>query len=232
MIEERLESLIERYTIEIEDEIKNLKKYKDELENVLKESDCLSMVDNSRIGSLQKIVERMAKEDVVSIQLEHTGIGYIHWILNVLAKYFQCETSYAGKINGNDVRFYIFGLRSDIDVCVTVAEGMVYYLNSMLKDIQKCYVGDVDFRIFKKDYCKGFANGLKQNLEQSLIEMNLHPKYELAVVGVPTVVKEWANKKIKVTKSKSRYVTNEEAYKLGNQHGLEYKVKRTDLLEN
>lgn len=28
------------------------------------------------------------------------------------------------------------------------------------------------------------------------------------------------------------YVTNEEAYKLGNQHGLEYKVKRTDLLEN
>ena len=102
----------------------------------------------------------------------------------------------------------------------------------MLKDIQECYVGDVDFRIFKKDYCKGFANGLEQQLEQSLIEMNLHPKYELAVVGVPTVVKEWANKKIKVTKSKSRYVTNEEAYKLGNQHGLEYKVKRTDLLEN
>ena len=29
MIEEKLESLIERYTIEIEDEIKNLKKYKD-----------------------------------------------------------------------------------------------------------------------------------------------------------------------------------------------------------
>ena len=60
MIEEKLESLIERYTIEIEDEIKNLKKYKDELANVIKESDCLSMVD--RIGSLQKIVERMANE--------------------------------------------------------------------------------------------------------------------------------------------------------------------------
>ena len=171
-------------------------------------------------------------ENVVRIQLEHTGIGYIHWILNVLAKYFQCETSYSGKINGNDVRFYIFGLRSDVDVCVPVAEGMVYYLNSMLKDIQKCYVGDVDFRIFKKDYCKGFANGLKQKLEQSLIEMNLQPKYELAVVGVPAVVKEWANKNTTVTKSKSRYVTNEEAYKLGNQHGLEYKVKRTDLLES
>lgn len=65
MIEERLESLIEGYTIEIEDEIKNLKKYKDELENVLKESDCLSMVDNSRIGSLQKIVERKANQIVL-----------------------------------------------------------------------------------------------------------------------------------------------------------------------
>lgn len=61
-IEERLQSLIESYAFEIEEETKNLKKYKYELENVLKESDCLSMVDNSRIGSLQKIVERMANE--------------------------------------------------------------------------------------------------------------------------------------------------------------------------
>lgn len=65
MIEERLESLIERYTIEIEDETKNLKKYKDELENVLKESDCLSEVDNSRICSLHKIVERKANQIVL-----------------------------------------------------------------------------------------------------------------------------------------------------------------------
>lgn len=72
---------------------------------------------------------------------------------------------------------------------------------------------------------------IEERLE-SLIEMNLQPKYELAVVGVPAVVKEWANKNTTVTKSKSRYVTNEEAYKLGNQHGLEYKVKRTDLLES
>lgn len=185
-----------------------------------------------KIEEIDLFDKKGALEDVVRIQLEHTGIGYIHWVLNVLAKYFQCETCYAGKINENDVKFNIIGLQSDVDVCVPVAEGVVYYLNSMLKDIQECYVGDVDFRIFKKDYCKGFANGLEQQLEQSLIEMNLHPKYELVVVGVPTVVKEWANKKIKVTKSKSRYVTNEEAYKLGNQHGLEYKVKRTDLLEN
>nr|DAG24529.1 MAG TPA: hypothetical protein [Caudoviricetes sp.] len=62
MIEEKLESLIELYTLEIEDETKNLKKYKDALENVLKESDCLSEVDNSRICSLHRIVDRMANE--------------------------------------------------------------------------------------------------------------------------------------------------------------------------
>lgn len=62
MIEEKLESLIEMYTLEIKDETKNLKKYKDELEKVLKESDCLSEVDNSRIWSLHRIVERMANE--------------------------------------------------------------------------------------------------------------------------------------------------------------------------
>ena len=62
MIEEKLKSLIESYTIEIEDETKNLKKYKDALENVVKESDCLSEVDNSRIDSLHKIVERKANQ--------------------------------------------------------------------------------------------------------------------------------------------------------------------------
>lgn len=45
---------------------KNLKKYKDALEDVLedvlKESDCLSEVDISLIGSLHKIVERKANE--------------------------------------------------------------------------------------------------------------------------------------------------------------------------
>ena len=58
-----------------------------------------------KIEEIDLFDKKGSLENVVSIQLEHTGIGYI-----------QCETSYAGKINGNDVRFYIFGLRSDIDV--------------------------------------------------------------------------------------------------------------------
>lgn len=45
MIEEKLKSLIESYALEIEDETKNLKKYKDALENVLKESDCSNCFD-------------------------------------------------------------------------------------------------------------------------------------------------------------------------------------------
>lgn len=64
-IEEGLDSLIEMYTIEIEEETKNLKKYKDALDDVLKESDCLSEVDISIIGSLHKIVERKATQIVL-----------------------------------------------------------------------------------------------------------------------------------------------------------------------
>lgn len=65
MIEEKLDSLIESYELEIEEETKNLKKYKDALENVLKESDCMSEVDNSRICSLHKIVERKANKIIL-----------------------------------------------------------------------------------------------------------------------------------------------------------------------
>lgn len=65
MIEKRLDSLIESYELEIEDETKTLKKYKEELEKVLKESDCLSEVDNSRICSLHRIVERKANQIVL-----------------------------------------------------------------------------------------------------------------------------------------------------------------------
>lgn len=65
MIEEKLQSLIELYTLEIEEETKILKKYKGALENVLKESDCLSEVDNSRICSLHRIVERKANQIVL-----------------------------------------------------------------------------------------------------------------------------------------------------------------------
>lgn len=65
MIEKRLDSLIESYTLEIEDETKTMKKYKEELEKVLKESDCLPEVDNSRIWSLYKIVERKANQIVL-----------------------------------------------------------------------------------------------------------------------------------------------------------------------
>lgn len=65
MIEKRLDSLIESYELEIEEDTKTLKKYKEELEKVLKESDCLSEVDNSRICSLHRIVERKANQIVL-----------------------------------------------------------------------------------------------------------------------------------------------------------------------
>lgn len=68
MTEDRAVGLINEWlnlAKEVGDETKTLKKYKDALENVLKESDCLSEVDNSRICSLHRIVERKANQIVL-----------------------------------------------------------------------------------------------------------------------------------------------------------------------
>ena len=47
-----------------------------------------------KIEEIDLFDKKGSLEDVVRMQLEHTGIGYIHWVLNVLAKYFQCETEF------------------------------------------------------------------------------------------------------------------------------------------
>lgn len=42
----------------------------------------------------------------------------------------------------------------------------------------------------------------------------------------------WAQCALDVEQDEEKVAELEEAYKLGNQHGLEYEVKRTDLLES
>lgn len=184
-----------------------------------------------KIQDKELVTRTHTVEDVNSATLANKGCGYIHFVLKVLANSFQCETTYTGKLNRNDAEFHIVGLKGDVDLCIPVAEGMIYYLNEVLNDLKASYIGDDDFRVFKRDYCRGFAFGLKQQLEQGLIEMQLDSKYEVAVVGVPAVVSEWVDKK--VIHKKARYQKETaEAYKLGERHGREYDLSRHDLITN
>lgn len=170
------------------------------------------------------------KKDIVVRELRQKGCGYIHWVLNSLVKYYQCETGFRGKINSNNVCFIIIGLQEDIDMCLPVAEGLCYYLNSMMSDLKECYIGTKDFRIFKREYLSGFSDGLSTQLQKSIDDLD--PKYALAVIGVPEVVKIWASDKLQYTESKFVQDNDVSAWYLGQKHGSEYDISRLDLIED
>ena len=169
-------------------------------------------------------------DNVVRVFLKHTGSGYIHWVLSALVESFQCETSYQGRINANDVRFAIIGLQEDVDLCLPVAEGIVYYLNSLLEDLKDCYIGFSDFRVYKRSYLSGFAGGLRKQLTQARVEMKLDKKYEIAILEVPSVVRKHVEKYVNL--KHSVFNGNDiDAYMLGEKHGREYELDRKDLIE-
>ena len=170
-------------------------------------------------------------EDVVSISLKYRGSGYIHWVLRSLVKNYQCETGFRGKINSNNVEFLIIGLKEDVEICIPVAEGLVYYLNHLLEDLKQSYIGTGDFRIYKRNYLSGFSIGLHNQLNKLRLEMNLDSKFEVAVFGVPAVVKDYIGKNVKSTTSNFVKKAVDDAYFLGLKHGREYELDRKDLIE-
>mgnify|MGYP000777587077 CR=1 FL=1 len=60
MIEERLDSLIDKYTEKIENDTELIRMYRDELKSVFEETDGLSIPKNARIARSQGVIERTA----------------------------------------------------------------------------------------------------------------------------------------------------------------------------
>lgn len=171
------------------------------------------------------------KEDIVSIPLKAKGSGYIHWVLRALVEHYQCQTSYRGMINRNHVEFFIIGLKEDVEFCIPIAEGLVYYLTHLLQDLKECYIGSDDFRIYKRMYLSGFADGLCNQLNQLRLEMHLEQKFEIAVLDVPVIVKDFVKNNVRSTTSNFVIDEGNDAYLLGQKHGREYELDRNDLLE-
>ena len=154
-----------------------------------------------KIEEIDLFDRKASTQDITTYKLKQKASVYMIWAINHLVESFQCKSYYYGKINSNDVAFGIVGLKSDVELCIPVAEGLVYYLKSTVDDLQDCYIGYSDFRIYKRDYLSGFANGLKVALDKSLLEMDIDKKCELAVIDVPVVVKNWFDEKVNIKSS-------------------------------
>lgn len=184
-----------------------------------------------KIREIDLYDKRLEEEEVVEVDLNYKGSGYIHWSIQVVSEHFRCRSYYYGKINRDNCEFGIIGLKSDVEILKPIVEGLIYYLNNNIMDLKECYIGLEDFRIFKREYLKGFANGLKNVMNRSLIEMSLDEKYEIAIIGVPEKVKNYADKNIRNLKSKFESYS-EDAYMLGMKDGTSYDVDRKNLLKN
>lgn len=177
-----------------------------------------------------ELYDMQENKDVVQIVLQRKSSGYAHWVLRALSEAFRCKSAYRGKINTNQCTFVLTGLKNDIEILRPLAEGILYYLDSAISDLQECYIGDVDFRVFKRNYYDGFSDGLKKALDRSLLEMNINEKYELAIVGIPEAVTQYYASKTKMVQTHFKNA-GDEGYALGYTHGKEYDVNRKDLIE-
>lgn len=168
------------------------------------------------------------QENVQNIYLQGQSSGYFIWVLQVLAKSFRCKTAYVGKLNTNKCKFTLWGLSDDIQLCLPVAEGLLFYLDNMLSDLKECYVGIEDFRIFKREYYRGFAAGLSECLEKAYLDMQVDKKYEIAVIGVPAIVDEIYADNVTTVKPKFSASRCNAGYILGRKHGAEYDAVHKD----
>lgn len=60
MNDKKIDSLIDKYTVNVEKETKYIQEHMDDLNNIVKESDGLSIFTNDIMGRLQDDIERMA----------------------------------------------------------------------------------------------------------------------------------------------------------------------------
>ena len=86
----------------------------------------------------------------------------------------------------------------------------------------------MDFRVYKRDYCRGFAKGIEQQLKNSFIDMNIEKKYELILTDLHPAVVDYVRTQMKIRTVKTNYTNeSEDAYELGLKDGSKYEIKQS-----
>ena len=166
------------------------------------------------------IEKNNSSKNVEEYCFEKKYTAYLSWTLIHIAKYCQTHAFYIGKLNSK-ANLGIIGFKDDIILCKEIALPILDYMEDTLLDLKECYIGDVDFRIFKRNWCKWFASGIKTQLDKGFIELKEEEKFEVSIIDLHPVVKEYVDKNVNAKKSHFKR-NSDEGYELGVAMGSKY----------
>ena len=117
----------------------------------------------SKLMIKHKITELELNEDnngdIIQKTMSQYYTGYLYWTFRNICKYNRVNAYYLGKINSK-CQFKYVGYEKEVAICESVVIPVLDYLERTIKELKECYIGDMDFRVYKRDYCRGFAKGM------------------------------------------------------------------------
>ena len=94
-------------------------------------------------------------------------------------------------------------------------------MEDTLIDLRSCYIGEVDFRVFKRNWCEGFASGIKTQLDKGFIELKEEEKFEVSIIDLHPTVKAYVENAL-ISKTSHFKRNSNEGYELGIAMGSKY----------
>lgn len=161
-----------------------------------------------------------SSKNVEKYYFEKKYTAYLVWTLMSIAEYCQTQGFYNGKLNSK-AYLGIIGFKDDITLCKEIALPILDYMEDTLIDLRSCYIGEVDFRVFKRNWCEGFASGIKTQLDKGFIELKEEEKFEVSIIDLHPTVKAYVENAL-ISKTSHFKRNSNEGYELGITMGSKY----------
>lgn len=161
-----------------------------------------------------------SSKNVEKYYFEKKYTAYLVWTLMSIAEYCQTQGFYNGKLNSK-AYLGIIGFKDDITLCKEIALPILDYMEDTLIDLRSCYIGEVDFRVFKRNWCEGFASGIKTQLDKGFIELKEEEKFEVSIIYLHPTVKAYVENAL-ISKTSHFKRNSNEGYELGIAMGSKY----------
>ena len=161
-----------------------------------------------------------SSKNVEKYYFEKKYTAYLVWTLMSIAEYCQTQGFYNGKLNSK-AYLGIIGFKDDITLCKEIALPILDYMEDTLIDLRSCYIDEVDFRVFKRNWCEGFASGIKTQLDKGFIELKEEEKFEVSIIDLHPTVKAYVENAL-ISKTSHFKRNSNEGYELGIAMGSKY----------